>query len=49
MLPALAAFASGCAIAALLYWASLMWCFILPPIVAALATLSIKRAPADPT
>lgn len=49
MLPALAAFASGCAIAALLYWASLMWCFILPPIVAALATLGIKRAPTDPT
>lgn len=45
MLPALAAFASGCAIAALLYWASLMWCFILPPVVAALATLGIKRAP----
>lgn len=49
MLPALAAFASGCAIAALLYWASLTWCFILPPIVAALATLGIKRAPTDPT
>ncbi len=44
MLPALAAFASGCAIAALLYWASLMWCFLVPPVVAALATLGIKRA-----
>jgi len=46
MLPALAAFAAGCAVAALLYWASLMWCFVLPPVVAALATLGIKRAPA---
>lgn len=44
MLPALAAFATGCAIAALLYWASLMWCFLVPPVVAALATLGIKRA-----
>ncbi len=44
MLPALAAFASGCAIAALLYWASLMWCFIVPPVIAALATLGIRRA-----
>lgn len=44
MFPALAAFASGCAIAALLYWASLMWCFLVPPVVAALATLGIKRA-----
>jgi uncharacterized membrane protein YoaK (UPF0700 family) len=36
MLPAIATFAMGCALAALAYVAFGMWCFALPPLVAAL-------------
>lgn len=36
MLPAIASFAVGCALAALAYVALGMWCFALPPVVAAL-------------
>ncbi|MBF5007339.1 YoaK family protein [Diaphorobacter caeni] len=37
MLPAIAVFAVGCALAALAYVGLGMWCFALPPVVAALA------------
>ncbi len=44
MAPVLLAFAAGCAIAALLFAAGGMWCFLLPPLAAVLA-VCVHREP----
>ena len=49
MLPAIASFAVGCALAALAYVALGMWCFVLPPVVAAWTALISWRERNDRT
>ncbi|ALM85439.1 YoaK family protein [Bordetella sp. N] len=46
MVPVLLAFASGCAIAALLYVFVGLWCFVVPPLAAVLAISLHREAPA---
>lgn len=48
MLPAIGSFAMGCALAALAYVAFGMWCFALPPVLAALTVRMAKGAISTP-
>ncbi|HJV03101.1 MAG TPA: YoaK family protein [Burkholderiaceae bacterium] len=43
MIPALVAFAAGCALAALGYVAMGMWCFALPPLIAVLTVMTSRE------
>ncbi|MPM53403.1 hypothetical protein SDC9_100171 [bioreactor metagenome] len=44
MVPAIVIFAVGCGLGALAYFAIGMWCFVVPPVVAALSGLYVKPA-----
>lgn len=44
MLPAIASFAAGCALAALAYVVLGMWCFVLPPVIAVWSAVAVRRS-----
>jgi uncharacterized membrane protein YoaK (UPF0700 family) len=44
MLPAIASFAAGCALAALAYVVFGVWCFVLPPVIAAWSAVAVRRS-----